>query len=46
VIFGLLIYIVQWALSYVWLKYYLYGPLEWLWRTGTYMSRQPFTRKR
>jgi uncharacterized protein len=46
VMFGLLIYIVQWALSYVWLKYYLYGPLEWLWRTGTYMSLQPFTRKR
>lgn len=42
VMFGLLIYIIQWALSYVWLKYYLYGPLEWLWRTGTYMSIQPF----
>lgn len=45
VMLGLLIYIIQWAVSYVWLKYYLYGPLEWLWRTGTYMSRQPFTRK-
>jgi uncharacterized protein len=46
VILGLLIYILQWALSYVWLKYYLYGPLEWLWRTGTYMSLQPFARSR
>jgi uncharacterized protein len=46
VMLGLLIYIVQWALSYVWLNYYLYGPLEWLWRTGTYMSLQPFARER
>ena len=46
VILGSLIYIIQWALSYVWLKYYLYGPLEWLWRTGTYLSLQPFSRNR
>ena len=43
VIVGLFIYIVQWAFSYVWLKFYLYGPLEWLWRSGTYMSFQSFT---
>lgn len=42
VILGLLIYLVQWAFSYVWLKHYLYGPLEWLWRSGTYMSFQSF----
>ncbi|HOY23365.1 MAG TPA: DUF418 domain-containing protein [Cellvibrio sp.] len=42
VMLGLLIYLVQWAFSYVWLKHYLYGPLEWLWRSGTYMSFQSF----
>lgn len=42
VILGLLIYLVQWAFSYVWLKHYFYGPLEWLWRSGTYMSFQSF----
>ena len=46
VIFGIVIYVVQGILSYVWLKYYLYGPLEWLWRTGTYMSLQPFAIKK
>src|SRR5690606_35016021 len=40
VILGVVIYMVQGILSYVWLKYYLYGPLEWLWRSGTYMSFQ------
>ena len=29
------IVLVQIALSHVWLKYYYYGPLEWLWRCGT-----------
>lgn len=42
VIVGLFIYVVQGVFSYVWLKRYLYGPLEWLWRSGTYMSFQSF----
>lgn len=45
VILGLFIYVVQGAFSYVWLKYYLYGPLEWLWRSGTYLSFQSFAKK-
>lgn len=45
VILGLFIYVVQGTLSYVWLKYYLYGPLEWLWRSGTYLSFQSFAKK-
>jgi uncharacterized protein len=24
-----------------WLKYFLYGPLEWFWRTATYLKWQP-----
>jgi uncharacterized protein len=33
---GLAIYVVQLALSRVWLRYFQYGPLEWLWRVLTY----------
>jgi uncharacterized protein len=34
----------QLVISPVWLRYFLYGPLEWLWRSLTYMHRQPFRR--
>ena len=41
----LLICIIMWFLqitySYYWLKYYRYGPLEWLWRSATYLQWQP-----
>lgn len=39
---AIVIYAAQVVISRYWLKYYLYGPLEWLWRTGTYLKRQPF----
>lgn len=39
---GICIYILQIILSKLWLKKYLYGPLEWLWRSGTYLKLQPF----
>lgn len=35
---------VQIGFSYYWLKSFRYGPLEWLWRTGTYMKWQPLKR--
>jgi len=35
------IWAVQIVLSVVWLRYFKFGPVEWLWRTGTYGSRQP-----
>lgn len=28
--------------SKYWLKYFLYGPLEWLWRSATYLKLQTF----
>ncbi|MBD0255632.1 MAG: DUF418 domain-containing protein [Cytophagales bacterium] len=28
-----------------WLARFRYGPLEWLWRSGTYLQRQPFVRR-
>ena len=42
VVFG--IWIVQLILSPIWLHYYLFGPLEWLWRSLTYWKLQPFRR--
>jgi len=28
--------------SLLWLKFFAFGPLEWLWRSLTYWKRQPF----
>lgn len=41
-ILGLVIYGVQILISKYWLKYYLYGPFEWLWRSATYCKWLPF----
>ena len=30
--------------SKYWLKHFKYGPLEWLWRCGTYLKWQSFKR--
>lgn len=35
---------VQIVFSHYWLKKFRYGPMEWLWRTGTYMKWQPLAR--
>jgi uncharacterized protein len=35
-LFALCVYIFQIFTSTVWLKYFNYGPLEWLWRSATY----------
>ena len=40
------IWIVQLILSPLWLGYFLYGPLEWVWRSLTYGRLQPFRRLR
>ena len=42
---GIVIYAVQIICSKYWLREYLYGPLEWLWRSGTYLKLQPFRKK-
>lgn len=39
------IFFVQMIVSHLWLKKFNFGPLEWLWRTMTYMKRQPLVRK-
>lgn len=43
---GVMIYLWQMALSYVWLKYYRFGPVEWVWRTLMYGEMQPMMVKR
>lgn len=36
------IWIFQLIASPIWLKYYQYGPMEWLWRSLSYQKIQPF----
>lgn len=45
VLIAAVLFIVQVALSNWWLRRYLYGPLEWVWRSFTYGEKQPFKRK-
>lgn len=35
------VYLVETALSRIWLRYCLFGPLEWIWRMLTYCKRLP-----
>ncbi|MFY4815717.1 DUF418 domain-containing protein, partial [Haloarcula sp. AONF1] len=35
------IWAVQIVLSVVWLRYFRFGPVEWVWRTLTYGEAQP-----
>jgi uncharacterized protein len=37
-----LIWIFQVAFCNIWLKYFLFGPFEWVWRSLTYLKAQPF----
>ncbi|HQY10979.1 MAG TPA: DUF418 domain-containing protein [Ferruginibacter sp.] len=41
-LFGIAVFIVQIILSKTWLKYFNYGPVEWVWRSATYKKWQPF----
>jgi uncharacterized protein len=41
----LAIWILQLIVSPLWLRYFRFGPLEWLWRSLTYWKRQPFRRE-
>ena len=40
-ILGIGFFIIQIILSTIWLKYFNYGPVEWLWRSATYKKWQP-----
>lgn len=41
---GIGVYVLQVAFSAYWLQHYLYGPVEWLWRSAMYGTRQPLRR--
>jgi uncharacterized protein len=41
----LVIWFFQLWFSPLWLKYFLFGPLEWLWRSLTYWQLQPILRR-
>lgn len=40
----LVIWAVQLLLSPIWLRHFLFGPLEWLWRSLTYLQWEPLRR--
>lgn len=40
VLIGQGIFALQVVFSNIWLRYFRYGPLEWLWRSGTYLKWQ------
>jgi uncharacterized protein len=40
----LAIWALQLVISPIWLKYFLFGPLEWLWRSLTYWQWEPLRR--
>jgi uncharacterized protein len=39
VVFG--VWIFQTIFSNIWMRYFLFGPCEWAWRSATYWKRQP-----
>lgn len=44
-IFGVLVFILQIIISTIWLRYFNYGPIEWLWRSATYKKWQPMRKQ-
>ncbi|MBG7608104.1 MAG: DUF418 domain-containing protein [Verrucomicrobia bacterium] len=43
---ALFIFAGQIVFSVFWLKFFRYGPMEWLWRSLTYGKRQPMIREK
>jgi uncharacterized protein len=41
----LAVWIVQLITSPIWLRFFLFGPLEWVWRSLTYWKMQPLLRR-
>ena len=39
------VWIFQLIFSAIWLRYYRFGPFEWLWRSLTYWKRQPMKKR-
>lgn len=43
--FSLAFFIIQVLFSHVWMKYFKFGPFEWIWRMLTYMQFVPYRRQ-
>lgn len=41
----LLVWAINLTISPIWLRYFQFGPMEWVWRSLTYWKRQPMRRK-
>ena len=42
---AMLVFGFQAVVANAWLRVFRFGPLEWLWRSGTYLRVQPLARK-
>jgi uncharacterized protein len=42
--FALCLFALQLLLSHLWLRYFRFGPLEWVWRAMTYLQWPPLRR--
>ena len=42
---AVIIFASQMLAAHLWLRVFRFGPLEWLWRSATYMRLQPFVRR-
>ncbi|HYQ57025.1 MAG TPA: DUF418 domain-containing protein, partial [Draconibacterium sp.] len=41
-VFSVIVFAFQIIISNLWLKYFRFGPIEWVWRSLTYRKIQPF----
>ncbi|MES1214764.1 MAG: DUF418 domain-containing protein [Bacteroidota bacterium] len=39
------VWLIEIIWSHIWLRYFRFGPLEWLWRSLTYWKKQPMSKK-
>ncbi|SDC19428.1 DUF418 domain-containing protein [Shouchella lonarensis] len=44
-VLGLFVFLLQMVFSHLWLERFAYGPLEWVWRLGTYWRIVPLRKK-
>jgi uncharacterized protein len=42
----LAVWILEICWSHIWLRYFRFGPLEWLWRSLTYWKKQPMRKEK
>ncbi|WP_078554168.1 DUF418 domain-containing protein [Bacillus alkalicellulosilyticus] len=45
ILLAFIIYALQVIVSFYWLKYFRFGPMEWIWKTITYHKAQPLKRR-